>query len=242
MLPRLDIQIGIVAAVLITASALPAVAQHDGDLAVGRSATDQLKLKPYDAEHPCFDPEVGVGILTEVADSYRSVDPGFDANFDADPDLDFYQLEPGAEIYLVAYEDMDPAFHVEYQGQRIDFTGDDIALGSSALHRHVRFIVDQTDPDFDPLRTLWTGTFLLLDDGTTGYADSAPFTLRFSIVECEAGDVDGDGVVSFDDIAPFVSILGDPQEATLEERCAADANRDGYVTFDDIAPFVALLG
>jgi hypothetical protein len=82
---------------------------------------------------------------------------------------------------------------------------------------------------------------VLVDQGSTGYTESQPFTLRFSIVECEAGDVNGDGLADIHDINPFVSVLAGPEAASDEQRCAADVNRDGYVTIRDINPFVQLL-
>lgn len=232
---------GIIIAAVSMGTAVTANAQHSGDMAVGRSAAGQLEFKPYDETTPCFDPATDVGQLDyiELLNSYRAVDPGFDANFASDPNVDFYSLESGAEIWLVAVEDMEPAFHVEYSGVQIVYAGDDLALGSSYLHRHLRFIVDANDTAFDPLRTLWYGTFVLEDRGSTGYTASAPFTLRFSIVECLAGDVNDDGAVNFFDIDPFVVVLTSGGDERT--RCAADCNRDGYVDFFDIDAFVVAL-
>ena len=50
------------------------------------------------------------------------------------------------------------------------------------------------------------------------------------------GDVNCDGDISFDDIAPFVVALANPN---LDPK--ADINRDGTDDFDDIAPFIILL-
>jgi hypothetical protein len=232
---------------MLLAAVLPAAAQHNGDIAVGRSAAGQLKYKPFDELHPCFDPGLGVGLLTPIPDppaeptSWRATTPGFDANFAADPALDYYLLGPGASIYLVAAEDLEPAFRVQYLSLQIRHAGESLPLGSYALHRHVTWIVDCTDPEYDPLRTLWFGTFILDDRGSTNYADSEPFTVRMSIVDCEPGDVNGDGEVGFGDINPFVATLIDPAAADVAARCAADVNRNGYVEFADINPFVAVL-
>ncbi len=232
---------------MLAAVAFPAAAQHDGDIAVGRSAAGQLKYKAYDLQHPCFDPGLGVGLLTPIPDppaeptSWRSTTPGFDANFAADPALDYYPLEPGASIYLVAAEDLEPAFRVQYLSLQMQNAGDSLPLGSYVLHRHLTWIVDCNHPEYDPLRTLWYGTFIFEDRGSTNYADSEPFTVRMSIVECEPGDVDGDGEVGFADINPFVVTLIDPEAANVAARCAADINRNGYVEFGDINPFVAVL-
>jgi hypothetical protein len=208
------------------------------------SSAGQLKPKPDDPDStPCFDPYLHVGLLEyyEASNSYRSDEPGFDANFEADPEQDYYPLEYGAQVWLVAAEDLSPAFRVEYQSYQIRVAGDELPLGSYLLHRHVIYIVDCADPQYDPLRTLWYGWFILRDKGSTGYGDSEPFPLRFSIVECRSGDVNGDGLVGFGDINPFVAVLAHPAQATAEQRCAADINRDGYVTFGDINPFVSLL-
>lgn len=50
------------------------------------------------------------------------------------------------------------------------------------------------------------------------------------------GDVNGNGMVEFADIAPFITHL---QSDTFNAQ--ADMNRDGSVTFEDIAPFIAAL-
>jgi hypothetical protein len=65
--------------------------------------------------------------------------------------------------------------------------------------------------------------------------------------ECELhpGDLNCDGVVTFDDINPFVLALSDPVAyAAAFPDCNilnADCNADGLVSFDDINPFVAIL-
>jgi hypothetical protein len=59
------------------------------------------------------------------------------------------------------------------------------------------------------------------------------------------GDMNCDGALNFDDIPPFVLVLGschDYLEAYPDCDCdLADCNQDGYIDFDDINPFVALL-
>ena len=50
------------------------------------------------------------------------------------------------------------------------------------------------------------------------------------------GDVNGDGLVSFIDIQPFIDALTSPEFVV-----AADINFDGEVNFFDIAPFIAVL-
>ena len=50
------------------------------------------------------------------------------------------------------------------------------------------------------------------------------------------GDVNQDGIIDFDDISPFITLL---QSGTY--LAEADTNEDGIVDFDDISPFVILL-
>ena len=50
------------------------------------------------------------------------------------------------------------------------------------------------------------------------------------------GDVNRDGVVSFSDIAPFISAL-----STGEFQAEADIDRSGEVNFSDISPFIQIL-
>jgi len=227
---------------------MEATAQHAGDIGVGRNSAGQLMIRPYDPnDTPCFDPNEGIGLLVPVPDpptpptSFRSTSPGFDANFGPAPEWDYWPLEYGASIRLVAVEDPAPAFYVKYSTQTIRHAGDWITLGSYVLHRHPVFIVDCNDPAYDPIRTLWWCTFVLRDVGSTAYTDSDPFKLRFGLVQCQPGDVNGDGAVTFADIDPFVATLGAPEMATLQQRCAADTNLDGYVTFADVDGLVELL-
>lgn len=56
------------------------------------------------------------------------------------------------------------------------------------------------------------------------------------VEEVVLGDVNGDGVVNFLDIAPFITIL-----TSGDLKNEADVNQDGAVDFLDIAPFIAVL-
>jgi hypothetical protein len=227
------------------------LAQHAGDVGVGRSAADQMKYKPFDPNGtPCFDPSDGIATLTFYpgSNSWRTDTPGFDANFESDPPHDYYTLQAGASIRLVAYEDMEPALRVMYQTQTIRYAGDYISLGSYVLHRHPVFIVDANDPAYDPIRTMWWGTFTFHDAGSTQYAESDPFAIRLCVLDPNSfvvGDVSEDGSVDFGDINPFVGVIvtaqSDPAALTVRQRCEGDINLDGYVDFGDINPFVMML-
>lgn len=70
-------------------------------------------------------------------------------------------------------------------------------------------------------------------DGIPDGCDSCP--------NRKAGDVNGDGVVTIDDVPPFVSVLLDPDAATPDEYCAADVNEDGAVNGLDTQAIADLL-
>lgn len=76
-------------------------------------------------------------------------------------------------------------------------------------------------------------------DGLPGGSAVAQFFLT------NAGDLDCDGIVDFDDINPFVLAMSDPaQYAVNFPGCPlanGDCNGDSLVDFDDINPFVAIL-
>jgi hypothetical protein len=234
----------LVAALVVLAASSTVYAQHSGDIGVGRTSGGRLRTKPFDpVGTPCFDPSDDEGLLTWYASSstWRSDTPGFDANFEADPAQDYYPLDYGAEIRLLAASDTVAPLYLTYQSRIIRHADDYITLGASDLHRHPIYVVSTTDPAFEPLRTLWYGIFILRDVGSTHYTDSEPFTIRMAIVECLPGDVNGDEAINGYDIDPFVDVLINPADATAEQRCAADANRDGIVNGYDIDAFVSLL-
>ena len=63
------------------------------------------------------------------------------------------------------------------------------------------------------------------------------FTLdNFSVEDFLLGDINRDGVVSFLDISPFISLL-----STGDFQNEADMNGDGTVSFLDISPFISAL-
>lgn len=58
---------------------------------------------------------------------------------------------------------------------------------------------------------------------------------------CLAGDLNGDGQLTIDDIALFVAVLLDPSTATQGQLCAADVNQDASIDGEDVRFFVAAL-
>ena len=78
---------------------------------------------------------------------------------------------------------------------------------------------------------------IVLNDAASNQEINSPSD--FTVIEpvpTIVGDVNGDQLVNFLDIAPFIAILsgGDPQDE-------ADIDRNGTVNFLDISPFIMLL-
>ncbi|MEW6252289.1 MAG: EF-hand domain-containing protein [Planctomycetota bacterium] len=71
----------------------------------------------------------------------------------------------------------------------------------------------------------------------TANLDGASFSFTVGAPICR-GDCDCDGYVNFNDINPFVAVLGGGQPCRFEN---CDINGDGQINFDDINPFVELL-
>lgn len=71
------------------------------------------------------------------------------------------------------------------------------------------------------------------------------FSISGIVTATPPGDVNADGSIDFDDIAPFVAALQGEEYfySQYPTGCyeAADCNFDGFVDFDDIAPFVGFL-
>jgi len=164
--------------------------EHEGDFVIGATGSGQLAFE--------FDEDILSGAeLIElppispptpgVFEGWSLDEPGFDHLQDDEPAEDFYVLQPGADIQLVGI-DLDSALYVRSSG-----LGSPVAispspllgsltLGDEELHTHAVWHVDSLSPSFNSLQTEWQGTFKFHDFGTTGYADSEPFTLTFAIV------------------------------------------------------------
>ncbi len=107
--------------------------------------------------------------------------------------------------------------------------------------------VDFSDEAFDPSLvvkaqfwgTNWNGT-------GQSYLQLRNFLMTPGTSPLCAGDMDCDGDIDFDDIAPFVAAIGaDPDTWEQQFNCLwlnGDTDGDLDVDFDDIAPFVSLIG
>lgn len=60
-------------------------------------------------------------------------------------------------------------------------------------------------------------------------------------IPADAGDMNADGAIDGDDIAPFVHVLLQPQAADFRSRIVADLTGDGVVNGSDVAGFASFL-
>lgn len=241
----------IIRALLLSAllGAAPALAQHAGDMWVGRSAAGQLKLD-LDCLNGCgFDPAANVTVLAvDPYGGYSSDSPGFDRITADSPGEDLYMLEAGASVRLqllgdpeppVALADVlisptlyvyDPVTFYLYPYESGGTIYREVALGDENLHKHVNWFIDSYDPAFDPAACVWELTARLIDVGSTNYAPSEPFTLRFSLHELVPGDFDCDRDVDEADLmffeachaGPALPLSVDCEKADLDGDADAD--------------------
>jgi hypothetical protein len=223
-------------------------AQHADDVWVGVTSNGVLTISPDG-----FVPDENYHTLTPVdglLKGWADDDPGFDHLVNPQPENNVFPLASGAQIWLEVVA-IDPAFRLIDQGfQVLDEPGEDTLLGDHTLHIHNTWHINNQDPEFDPDQCVWHGTFLLRDDGSTGYATSAPLTFSFTNVVLEDlnGDFNDDGTVDLDDYAALVVCLDgpgvipnpdDPGITTCEVEClnAFDFDHDRDVDLRDVAEF-----
>jgi len=225
-------------------------AQHDGDVIIGVSGSGELSIAPDG-----FVPELNFFTLPTGGfffPGWADANPGFDHLVTAEPDNDLFPMAAGASIDLVIVQ-VDPAFQVVILGNPPLFLsqpGESTFLGDHTLHEHLTFHINADSPQFDPDQCVWHATFLLRDDGSTAYGDSAPLTFRFTNVPPRVadGDFDGDAAVDLDDYAAFAECLAgpnktpspdDPMLTTCEVDCINAFDFDGDLDVDlfDYAEF-----
>jgi hypothetical protein len=223
--------------ILLIASTSALIAEDDGDVFVGRTGGGQLKIGG-------LVPEDNILVLPPVSgifNGWSDVEPGFDHLLIDEPQNDFLTLQSGVQVRIEVVQ-VDAAFAAISPGFTIiDDPGERFILGNQSLHIHPNWLINSDHPDFDPLKTLWRGTFKLVDTGSTGYAASAPFTFHFANIACLRGDCNADTLVDARDIQDFVLTVLNPAGRTAEQRCSADTNRDGLATVEDVDSFVLTL-
>jgi hypothetical protein len=229
--------------------------QHQGDVWVGVDDGGRLAVSSNG-----FVPDTNYASLAPVdalIKGWSDDDPGFDrvvTPTDIDP------MASGASIWLEVIE-VDPAFQAIDDGfQFLRNPGDDTQLGGSNLHEHLTWHINNQDAAFDETQCVWHATFVLRDDGSTGYATSAPFTFAFTTADVRSagtpanGDFDEDGLLNANDFAALAVCLegGGPERVpqpndesvtTCEVEClnAFDFDDDRDIDLMDVAVLQQLL-
>lgn len=228
---------------LLTAAAvaLPASAQHAGDVWVARNAGQQISRGGLRVQEVILR-------LQPTEGGWIDSNPGFDHLTSDRPDLGLFMLEAGCVVRLEAVA-LDPGLVAIQTGTFIvlDSPGDRFILRPSGpnLHEHPLWFIDEAASGFDPEWRVFHGTFRLVDTGATGYSASSDFTLKFTHHDLTPGDMNCDGAVTVSDIGGFVlALTNGPAYAGSYPGCdvlLADVNDDHAVTVSDIGPFVELL-
>lgn len=194
--------------ILALSCSTAALAQHIGDVWIGVNASHQLAVSTNG-----FVPERNFAALQPtngLLKGWTDDDPGFDHVTSA---VDVAPLASGASIWLEVVS-ADPAFRVVDDGfQILHNPGDDTLLGGYNVHEHITWHINNQDPAFDADQCVWEATFVLRDDGGTGYATSDPLTFRFTNVPVRAtgvpatGDFDASGAIDPPDFAALAVCL-----------------------------------
>lgn len=166
-----------------------AFGQHAGDVWIGRSAGGQLKLGGFDIN----DNVIVLPPVSGVLNGWSDNEPGLDHVSVAIPEDDLYPLENGVSVKFeivattTAFRYFDDGFNI------YDDPGEGWILpGGASVHEHPIWQINSDHGMFDPLRTLWPVTYVLVDFGNTGYASSDPYVVRYANIACTPGDVNGD--------------------------------------------------
>lgn len=209
---------------LLGAAAPAALAQHkhEGDVEVGATAEGRLGvIFEQDAPSVLY-PFAAFGLEGWLGD-----EPGFEAIEKAEEDL--LPLAEGCEVWL-RVDALDDALRVFDGGFNEVPVGGAFLLGGFDLHDHGYWFIDADDPQYDANQETWSGAFTLVDEGATGYADSAPIVIAFTPA-CKPGQTltvncrDGGKVVA--------KLKGGRADAELTARLDRDANTDAELHVND---------
>ena len=214
---------------------------HTGDIAVGRTSDGKLKV----ANLP--DPRIDLECLEAVPQGHPFFSgwfgnvTGFDRITEAGPDPNFFPLQSGAQVHLHLV--------VGAQGFQvvnalnlavIDQPGEELLLGGSILHIHpfwnfnISLATGEMVLPADFAGSLFA-TFKLTDNGSTGYADSEPFTLAFSNTSHPLADINQDGLVDPSDLTALSQNWLDVS-CTHPDWCErADIDHNGVVDLGDFS-------
>ncbi len=229
------------------AAVSPSYAQHMGDVWIGRSSDAtgrQLKVATAIGGFDPYDPGTNLVVLepTEPGgffEGWSSDSPGFDAIRTEAPAADTFKLGEGVLVWLDVVS-IDPGLVVAVPPNYDILTapGQSARLGDRHLHKHLIWLIDSTDPSFDPRRCVWRATFRLRDSGSTQYAASAPFTIRFANAPVAIADFDCDGDVDLADFTRFQECFNGPNRPSATSDCGGpDLDLDDDVDLGDFSLF-----
>jgi hypothetical protein len=165
---------GLTVVLVLGAWVSPVLGHHEGDIVVGRTGAGQLTV-----EFDEFDHVVELPPVSGLLNGWAGEEPGFDHLEADEPSEDFYVLEAGVSVVFEVVS-FDPAFRGDPLTDDLHNPGDQGVLGDELFHEHIDWFIDRDDPAFDPLQTVWEAQFKLVDTGTTNYADSQTYTLKFA--------------------------------------------------------------
>ncbi len=244
----------VITMVALVLPATPHAWGHEAHMLVGRTAEGQLTWHRADGV-----PNEALTVLEEIPpggplEGFSASIPGFSDVVIASPEHDVYPLEAGADVWMEQL-DVDPAL-LQIQTPSfliINFLAPpEMRIGGPGSHAHPIWLIDTTDPAFEPDQCVWVVTFILKDKGATDYADSEPLMFAFSagFAPCPAdydcdNDVDSDDFELFAACATGPALPYDPEnlppacaaEPDDEEIIAPDLDRDGDVDQRDFSLF-----
>ncbi|MCG3131576.1 MAG: hypothetical protein FLDDKLPJ_02380 [Phycisphaerae bacterium] len=207
---------------VLAATAPVALAQHEGDVEVGATVDGTLGvIFEQDAPSPLA-PFSEFGLTGWLSD-----EPGFEAIEKEEDGL--LPLAEGCEIRL-RVDALDAALRVFDGGLNEVPVGGTLLLGGHDLHEHAIWFIDADDPEYDADQEAWRGTFTLVDEGETRYADSTPLVIAFTTacrpeqtlsVTCRGGN------------KVVAKLKGGRADAELTARLDGDANTDAELHVND---------
>lgn len=154
-------------------------------------------------------------------------------------------ISDGIGAFLISQDDVGPAIQARtISGQLLAFeplTTNGLPSGPPKLDVPDGGLLQIEALTVDPA----TGRIFLINQGQDDLLGDYLWVLTPVTPAVCPGDTDCDGDVDFDDIDPFIALIGCPGGAGCDGPCAwqsADVDQDGDVDFDDIDPFVTVLG
>ncbi|HOA72219.1 MAG TPA: hypothetical protein PL151_07040 [Phycisphaerae bacterium] len=217
-----------------------AVHAHEAHMQIGRSASGQLKCNPADGVQDDTLTVLNLIPPGGPISGYSASVPGFGLVISPSVADDCYPLDPGADVWLEIIAIDAPLLMVETPSYWIinERIPPELRIGGDInAHVHPLWLLDTTDPAFNPVQCTWEIYFILKDKGSTGYHPSELMRFRFSAgrVPCPA-DFDCDGDVDSDDLDLLHSCATGPavryDAVGLPAGCTLSADGFGVLPAD----------